>query len=75
MIFDQKKLIELGFKDEHDGTGDPRGTDWNITNSDFRLLIDAYCDVYLSRMNPDSDQIKIVVDDYIDLQMVIDFIE
>lgn len=74
MHFEIEKLEAMGFVLEHDGTGDPRGADWNIRNENFHLWVDAWCDVFLARVNPDTDQIKLDIDDYSDLQSAIDWI-
>lgn len=74
-VFTNERLLKLGFKEEHDGTGDPRGTDWNIRNDNYHLWVDAYCDVYLSRLNPDTDAIRIKVDDTYDLEHIVDWIK
>lgn len=69
-----EKLLELGFIEEHDGTGDPRGTDWNIRNKNFHLLIDPWFEVKLSRINPDTDFITLHVTDLSELQSIINWI-
>ncbi len=68
-------LIEMGFIEENDGTGDPRGVDWNIYTDKFHLWIDPWADVFLTRINPDSDHIKIVCEELWDLRGIIGFIQ
>ena len=70
-----EKLTEMGFVQEHDGTGDPRGSDWNMRNEKFHILIDAWCDVKLRRLNPDTDYIPLRVNDIGDLLNVVDWVE
>lgn len=67
-------LIDMGFVEEHDGSGDPRGTDWNIRNDHFHLWVDPWADVFLKRINPDTDAIKLIIEDLQDLKCVIDWI-
>lgn len=69
-----EKLIEMGFVEEHDGTSDPRGTDWNIRTKHFHLLIDAWREVQICRLKPDTDFITLHVEDLIDLQAVVDWV-
>ena len=69
-----EKLIEMGFVEEHDGTGDPRGTDWNMRTKHFHVLIDAWCEVIICRLNPDTDYITLHVDNLSDLQSVVDWV-
>lgn len=74
-VITPEKLEEMGFVPEHDGSGDPRGTDWNIRNDKFHLWIDPWADVFLSRVNPDTDSLKLQVDTVFDLEMVVEFIK
>lgn len=67
-------FIEMGFVEENDGTGDPRGVDWNLRTSNFHLLIDPWCEVKLCRINPETDYIILQVEDLYELQSVIDWI-
>ena len=69
-----ENLVALGLVEEHDGTGDPRGTSWNIRNAKYHLWIDAWCEVQLARRNPDTDFITLHVTDLQDLRSVIDWI-
>lgn len=64
----------MGFVEEHDGTGDPRGTDWNFRTDKFHVLIDAWCEVKIARCNPDSDYITLHVTDLFELQCVLDWV-
>lgn len=68
------KLIEMGFVEDNDGTEDPRGFEWNIKNEKFNLWVDPWCDVYLARINPDTDGIKLKIDDLYELKCVVDWI-
>jgi len=67
-------LLKLGFVEETDGTDDPRGYDWNIRNENFHLYVDAWFDVYISRVNPDTDAIQINADTLHELECVVDWI-
>ena len=67
-------LIRLGFVERNDGTGDPRGTWWTIKNDKFEISLDCVFVVHLTRLNPDSDQITVCVEDLFDLQMLVDWI-
>ena len=69
-----EKLIEMGFVEENDGTGDPRGVDWNMRTKNFHVLINPWCEVSIWRLNPDTDSIKLQVEDLIDLQSVVDWV-
>ena len=69
-----EKFIEMGFVEEYDETGDPRGTDWNIRTKHFHLLIDAWYEVQICRLNPDTDYITLRVEDLSDLQSVVDWV-
>ena len=53
------KLIAMGFTDEDDGTGDPRGIDWNFRNDKFHVWVDPWGEVFMSRINPDTDPITV----------------
>ncbi|MEO1099278.1 MAG: hypothetical protein AAFX57_16220 [Bacteroidota bacterium] len=66
------KVEELGFVAEHDGTGDPRGTDYNMRIGDFHLWVDAWFEVYLT--HGDSDQVQLKVDDEFELIQAINLI-
>jgi hypothetical protein len=66
-----EKLIEMGFVEENDGSGDPRGIDYNIRNENFHLLVDPWCEVKLCRLNPDTDYITIHCESIFDLQCVV----
>ncbi len=50
-----EKLIEMGFIEENDGSGDPRGIDYTIRNDKFILNVDPWREVKLCRVNPDTD--------------------
>jgi hypothetical protein len=69
-----KKLIEMGFIEENDGSEDPRGIDYNIRNEMYHLLVDPWCEVKLCRLNPDTDYITIHCESIFDLQCVVDWI-
>jgi len=69
-----ENLIEMGFVEENDGSGDPRGTDYNIRNEQYHLIVDAWCEVKLSRVNPDTDYITIHCESLFDLQCVVDWV-
>lgn len=69
---DWGRVIELGFIEEHDGTGDPRGTDYNMKVGEFHLWIDAWFEVFLT--HAESDQIQLKVEDESELIQAINFI-
>ena len=69
-----ENLIEMGFNERHDGSGDPRGTWWEIKNSNFYLSIDPWFEVKLCRINPDTDPITLIVETKYELQNAIDWI-
>ncbi len=54
--------------------GDPWSLDWNLETSKFRLWIDCTYVVHLSHRNPDSDSIKVIVEDLMDLDNLLMFI-
>lgn len=68
-------FLNLGFTREEDETGDPRGVEYVMKNDKFMITIDAWCDVYLFRLNHDIDQIQVVCNDLADLQTLIGFIQ
>lgn len=68
-----ERILKMGFIEENDGSGDPRGIDYNMRKNGYHILIDPWFDVKMTYK--DSDFIKLQVDDLIDLQEVIDFIE
>lgn len=68
-------LKRIGFEHEHDGTDDPRGTSWHIKNNSFHLYVDAWGDVFLCRVNPDTDPVQILADSIHDLEMAVEFIK
>lgn len=67
-------FIKMGFVQEDDGTGDPRGIGWNLRTRNFHVLIDAWFEVKIWRLNPDSDHITIHVTDVSELQAVVDWV-
>lgn len=70
----QMSLQDLGFTEVADGTNDPRGTTYEMSNDSFFLYLDAWLDVFLRRRNPDSDEIALKCVDVADLQNAIRFI-
>jgi len=70
-----EEIESLGFQCVEDGTGDPIGTSYDMKTKYFWVSIDAWFQVYMNRLNPDSDQIEIVVHDLADLRQLIAFIE
>lgn len=67
-------FVKMGFKEEDDGTGDFRGVSWTMQTKNYRVFIDAFFEVSICRLNPDTDYIILHVEDLIDLQSVIDWI-
>jgi len=74
-VLTEEKLIEMGFIKEEDGSGDARGVDYNIRNDKFHLMVDPWCVVKLSRVNPDTDPITIQCDTLFELESIVDFIK
>lgn len=72
---DFSEIQKLGFTKDDDGSGDVRGIGYFMQNDRFRIDIDCYMDVSLRRLNPDTDYIKIAIDDLFDLKELIDFIQ
>ena len=70
-----ENLEELGFVKETDGTDDPRGVSWHIRNDHFHLKVDAWRDVELARVNPDTDFLPMKVDRLYDLRFIVDWID
>jgi len=68
------KLQDLGFTEETDGSDDPRGIDYTIRNENFELNIDPWYYVTLRRLNPDSDVLRLIIDDRQELDQAIEFI-
>lgn len=72
-------LVEMGFKEVRDGTGDHRGTSWDYENDLFIISVDAWLNVSLSQKGVNhglgTDPIKIQVDDKFDLEMLMEFID
>jgi hypothetical protein len=69
------EITRIGFLREVDDSGDPRGTVYTMENEKFKITIDCSMDVTLERRNPDTDSIKIEVDDLFDLRQLINFIQ
>ena len=69
-----EKLLTLGFTELEDGSNDPRGTSYIIENKNFYLSVDAWCEVNLSRVNPDTDPIIIHCETLFDLKSVVSWI-
>lgn len=70
-----KDLQDLGFIYNIDNPEDHRGDWWEFKNKKFSINIDAWYEVSLFRLNPDSDPIKIIVYDKHDLESLMAFIE
>ena len=68
-------LIKMGFTIKDDEDKDPRGRFYEIKNDNFHLFIDAWFEVQLRRVNPDTDPIILFVQTKFDLQCVVDWIE
>lgn len=73
-LITSERLIKMGFVEENDNSGDPRGIDWNIRNEKYHLMIDPWAEVQLARRNPDTDYITIHCEDLQDLQAVVDWV-
>lgn len=74
-VLSTEKLRGLGFVFEDDGSGDPRGYDWNIRNGKFHLVVDPWCEVKLSRVNPDTDYVTIHCETEAQLEEIVDWIK
>ena len=66
-------LESLGFVIESDGSGNPRGDDWNYRTNDFHLSIDCYGEFKLRR-DGGSVYVTIEVENLEELQNLLDFI-
>ena len=71
----ESELVKLGLLKVEDGTEDPRGTSYEIKNDKFWLVVDAWGDVTLARVNPDTDFIKVKIDDLTELDFLIEWIK
>jgi hypothetical protein len=67
-------LLRLGFTQIDDGSGDSRGLSYEFETAGFRVWLDCVFVVHLSRKNPDSDSIKVIVDTLHDLECLLDWI-
>lgn len=74
-MFPDQGLVMLGFTFEDNGDTDPRSHDWNIRNEQFHLWVDPWCDVFLRRLNPDTDAVQLDIDGVSELQTAIAFIQ
>ena len=68
-------LTDMGFVLMQDESKDPRGNYYVIESNYFCLLIDAWFEVQLCRRSPDTDPIKLLINDKADLQSVIDWMK
>ena len=69
-----EELTKMGFVENPDPTGDGRGTTYDYKNEKFLISINAWLEVELTRLNPETDSITIQIKDKFDLERLIDFI-
>lgn len=79
-VLTPEKLTEMGFVEENDGSesfffDDPRGVDYNIRNKNFHVMIDFWGEVFIRRINPDTDFITVHCETLHDLQELLNWIE
>lgn len=67
-------LESMGFAKEDDGSGDPRGVDWNIRTDKFHLYVDPWCEVSVARRNPDTEYITLHVPNLNTLRAVVNWV-
>jgi len=67
-------LTKMGFTLLQDEDKDPRGNYYVIKNNKFSIYIDAWFEVQLRRVNPDTDHLTLLVETKFDLQCVLDWI-
>jgi len=60
-------LLSRGFVRTDDGSGSPFGISYDYETSGYRIWIDCTYVVALSRKNPDTDWVKVLIDDLADL--------
>jgi len=71
---DVEKLISMGFTESNDGSGDPRGIDWSISNGNLSIQVDPWFDVTLCRTDCHVESLQLRVETVDELQSAIDFI-
>lgn len=69
------EIIKLGFVKIEDDSGDPIDTFYTMKNDKFKIIIDCAMDITLERINPDTESIKVEIDDLYDLRNLIAFIQ
>ncbi len=70
--FSPETVEALGFK--HSG-GEGWDSDWTFEAENFRIYIDPCKVVQLSRKNPDSDPINVLIESMGDLRSLLFFVE
>lgn len=70
--FSPEKVVALGFK--HSG-GEGWDSDWTFEAPKFRIYIDPCKVVSLSRKNPDTDPINVLIESMADLKNLLWFVE
>lgn len=73
-VISVENLIEMGFAEWNDGSEDPRGIMWEIKNEHFNLSVDPWFEVKLSRRNPDTDPVTLLIETKFELQSAVDWI-
>jgi len=52
----KQDILDLGFTEKNDGTGDERGVFWIYENESFRIEVDAWMDISLTRRFSDGTE-------------------
>ena len=72
--YDFDFIKDFGFSYHIDNPEDHRGNWWEFKNDKFMIHIDAWYEVTLSRLNPDTDSIKVKVENKFELEELLEFI-
>lgn len=70
-----EKLLELGFVQYDDGSGDARGITWDYDAPTSRIHVDAYWDISLSKKGFDGENVKVQIECLTDLEDLIQFVD
>jgi hypothetical protein len=73
-VLTRKKLIKLGFEEESNENENLKKTIWNMKNDAFHLIVNTFGDVTLIRLNTDSEDLKLEINDLYELECVVDWV-
>lgn len=73
-LIDSETLKKMGFTENNDGTGDPRGVDWEMQNEKFILTVDPWAIVKLQKIDKDFDPITLHIDSLDELEAAVEWI-